>query len=112
MRHVTPIAYFINGVARRSDGIAENESEHIGAIDDGFKVIDLRSVRWIPRAVKARAGLLHIWGSGGRGKEGKVRQIDCRPEGDEKQRCSGIYARHGSYVVKSLTSGFGRVSFS
>ena len=99
MRHVAPIAYFINGIARRSEGVAENEPEHIGPIDDGFKVIDLRSLRWIPRAVEARAVLLHIWGSGGWGEEGKVGQIDCRPEGDEKQRCSGIYVRHGSSVV-------------
>ena len=53
VRHVAPILYLITSIAGRNVSIAESKSKHIGAIDDGFEVVDLRSVWWIPRAVQA-----------------------------------------------------------
>lgn len=59
VRHIAPIGYSVTGIAGRRVGIGEDKSEDVGAIDDGFEVIDLRLVGRIPRAVEARAALLH-----------------------------------------------------
>ena len=77
----------------------EDESKRVGAIDHGFEVIDLRFVRWIPRAVEASVVLLHTWAFGGWPKVGEMIQIHCRPESDEKQNGSGVCVRHGSFSV-------------
>lgn len=100
MRHIAPIAYSITGIAGRSVCIAEDESEYVSAIDHGIEVIDLRPVRWVPRAVEAWAVLLHTWELGGWPKEGKVSQIDCGPEKNKKQKCSGLCPGHGSCFMK------------
>ena len=36
---------------------------------------------------------------GGRPKEGKVSQVQCRPESDEKQESSSVCERHASCLV-------------
>ena len=98
MRHIAPIDCVI-GVAVRSVGIAEDESKHVSAIDHSFEVTDLRFVGRIPRAIEDAAVLLHAWNLAVWPDEGKVSQINCRPESDEEQKSGGISTRHGSYVV-------------
>lgn len=90
MRHIAPVLCCITGSAGRSVGIAEDEAKHASGIDDGFEVVDLRFIRWIPRAIESSSILLHTQEMGGRPKEGKVREVHCRPESDEKQKSSGI----------------------
>ena len=36
---------------------------------------------------------------GGRPKEGKVSEVHCHPESDEKQESSGVCERHASCLV-------------
>ena len=106
VRHVAPILCFVSGNAGRSVGIAEDESKHVGAIDHSFEVIDLRFVRWIPRAVEASVVLLHSWGLGGWPNVREMIQIHCRPESDEKQNGSGVCVRHGSCgVIQGIMEG-------
>lgn len=96
MRRIAPIIYPATGIFGRSVFIAEDESEDVSAIDNGFEVIDLRLARWIPSAVKAWAVLPHTWEFGGWPKEGKMSDIDYGPESDEKYKSSGVCVRHGS----------------
>ena len=64
VRHIAPIVHFITDIDGRSVGIAEDESEHVSAIDHSFEVIYLRFLRWIPGAIEARTDLLHTWDFG------------------------------------------------
>lgn len=100
MRHIAPILSCITGIAGLSVNIAEDESEHVSAIDYGFEVIDLRIFGGIPRAVEALAVLSHAWELGGLPKEGKVSQVHCRPESDKQQRSSSVCVRHGSCGIQ------------
>ena len=90
MRHIAPIVNCIIGIVGRRVCIAEDESEDVSAIDDSIEVIDLRLIRWVPRAVEAWVVLLHTWQLGEWPKEGKVSHVDCGPEKNEKQKCSGL----------------------
>ena len=56
--------------------------------------------------------MLHIRDFGGRAKEGKVSQINCRPESDEKQKSKVVCVRHGSYLVRFTALLFWREPFS
>lgn len=68
--HIAPIGHCITGFAGRTVGVAEDESEYVRAVDHGFEVIDLGSIRWIPRAVEASVVLLHTWEFGSWPNEG------------------------------------------
>lgn len=102
MRHVTPILHCITGSAGRTVDIAEDEAKNFSAIDHGFEVIDLRLIRWIPRAVEGSTVLRHTQDVGGRPKEGKVNEVQCRPESDEKQKSCGVFVRHASWWYSEL----------
>lgn len=88
--HIAPVLYCITRSAGGTVGIAEDEAKYASGIDHGLEVIDLRAVRWIPGAVEWSTVLLDTQERGGRPKEGKVNEVQCRPKSDEKQESSGV----------------------
>ena len=90
MWHIAPILYCITSSAGRAVDIAKDEAKYASGVDHSFEVIDLRLIRWIPRAVEGSTVLLHHQEMGGRPKEGKVSEVHYRPESDEKQESGGV----------------------